>query len=123
MALPIEKTILGIIPSIHDVLSDFEYVPQIKGRRVSGKYFVGSKFAKIKSFSPQYRDALHAAVEPVVLEKIKAHCCEGKLGGFQLIPWKSEGVALLLAIDALSIANVWVGFIPLDSLPTLECVA
>lgn len=121
MALPLEKTILGVIPNINAVLSDFEYLPQTKGRRVEGKYFIGSKFAPIKSFSPKYRDALHATVEPVTLEKIKAQCCEGKLGGFQLIPWQSEGVALLLAIDALCIARVWVGFIPLGSLPSLEC--
>lgn len=119
MALPIEKTILGMIPDLSTVLSDFEYLSRADTRR-AGKYFLGSKSAQIKSFSPKLRDALHVTINPDLVPKIQAHCCEGKIGGLQLIPWVSEGVALLLAMDKAMIAHVWVGFIPLEVLPTVN---
>lgn len=119
MSLPIEKTLLGVVPNLDSVLSGFEYLP--KGdSRLSNKYFISSKFEGIKSFSSQYRNALYADLNPELVDKIQANCCEGKIGAFRLIPWKSEGVALLLADDKLMIASPWICFIPLDSLPTIE---
>lgn len=117
--LPVEKTILGIIPNINDVLSNFEYLPKTHRARVE-KYFLDSKFEGIKSFSAQYRDALHVSISTELQEKIAARCCEGKIGGFYLIPWAKDGHALLMVKDSLFIAYVWVGFIPLDSLPTIK---
>jgi hypothetical protein len=64
--------------------------------------------------------SLSCKPKAVVELAIQARCTAGRIGSFQIIPWRKYGVALVQANDHNFIAKPWVGFVPLNLIPTLN---
>ena len=62
---------------------------------------------------------LWAKPMPKIKREVESFCCEGKIGGFHLIPW--EDTVLLLANDSMMIANPWLSHLTELDLKVKKC--
>lgn len=131
----IKRTSFGIVASLDIFFDKYLYGREVKvppggmwplGRQYNegppGFYFLGSDYPlKIHSFAspPAQGAALVVRPIPEILKEVQKRCCEGRVGGFRVIPWAHTGHALVCASDAVHIANPWLGFVPLGSIPDL----
>lgn len=125
------QTLFGIVPNLDFFFEEFVYgLSYHQPHRGSGThhprgfYFMSSEHASISSWYREgknpFKGALYVKPKRDIGIVVRNMCCEANIGSFSLIPWPSEGHALVKANDRLQIANPFLGFVPLEALPEIN---
>jgi hypothetical protein len=137
----IKKSLFGIVPDLSALFSEFAFVgmsheyrqntPQSR-REIHRTYhnfpqrffYLAARNCPTidQTFATFVSKGFALCAEPLaaVRKAAENRCCEGRLASFEIIPWPHTGHALVLAHDAVMIANPWLAFVPLDALPTIS---
>lgn len=136
----LKKTLYGQVDDLSYFFEEFTYIREVKvpvrrsdgyggftkdhrieTPRVPGFYFMSSEDPRIKTWiaKPVGGGSLHVKVKEDVLANVSRLCIDG-LAALKVIPWEPYGVALVVATDRAMIANPWLGFVPLDSIPEVN---
>jgi hypothetical protein len=129
----IKKTYFGVVTDISEIFERFLYCHDAtfhpdRGSltpRPEGFYFCPGRGTTVETWlnwgKPRPKSG-NLSVKPTykVATAVLKRSMEGKIGGFQIIPWEHAGHALIIGSDSTGIASVWLAFIPLDKLPTIN---
>lgn len=124
------KVQFGIVASLDDLFDGFIYcrqepAPQGGTRTVrpNGWYFCSGREATgIVTFQPGKHpgSCLYTKPKPHVLQAVLERSLEGEVGAFYITAWPGREYALVHATDSTGIANPWLAFVLLDSLPEIN---
>lgn len=90
--------------------------------RPAGFYFFTADDDRIQTWIGPLASGGSLACKPnrTVVETMQRRCTGNKIGSFRMIPWPTKGVMLIEALDHAFIAKPWVGFVPINLIPTLN---
>jgi hypothetical protein len=136
----VDRTLLGIVPSLNSLFEAYAYCRQVQLGKHSGThtihppgyFFLSSETESIKTWgddqlASMFNQSLYVKPHPGVRRIVERYCTsringasDDYIGSFKIIAWEPYGHALVVASDSNMIANPWVAFVSLASLPTIN---